>query len=62
MDEIEDPGIPVDNIANDQNKLEEKAKLEVGTFRVSKLYDFAKYYIVRRRCHSRARLDRGEEI
>jgi len=30
MDEIEDPGIPVDDIADDQKKLEEKAKLEAG--------------------------------
>jgi hypothetical protein len=29
MNEIEDPGIPVDEIANDEKKLEEKAKLEV---------------------------------
>lgn len=35
MDEVEDPGIPVDNIADDQRQLEEKAKLEVRTFRES---------------------------
>lgn len=31
MDEIEDPGIAVDDIADDPKKLEEKAKLEVRT-------------------------------
>lgn len=54
MDEIEDPGIPVDDIASDQNQLKEKAKMEVGTLGVTKLYDFAKCYIVRRRRQSRA--------
>jgi hypothetical protein len=43
MDEVEDPGIPVEDIGDDQKQLEEKARLEVGTFRISKLYDYAKY-------------------
>lgn len=42
MVEIEDPGIPVDDIAGDREKLEEKAKLMV---RMSTTYLFEYIYL-----------------
>ena len=62
IDEVENPEIPINDITNNQNPLEKKAKLEVETFRTFKLYDFTKYYIIRRRCRSRARLNKSEKI
>jgi hypothetical protein len=43
MDKIKDSGIPINNIINDQRQFKEKAKLEVKTFRILKLYGLTKY-------------------
>ena len=47
MEEIEDPGIAVDDIVDDQKKLEEKAKLEVSPFNYSNLFISLSTNIVR---------------